>query len=122
VSELSRRRWILVGAWVLVHLVLTSLPESALPALRLPLRADRLVHFGLGGVLGFLVAWAAGRVTPVRFVIAWLAVAVFAAFDEIHQPWFGRTAELMDWVMDVAGAAAGLGLGTLLTRSGKSDG
>lgn len=114
----------MVAAWTAFHLVLTSLPESSLPQPGLPLRVDWLVHFGLGGVLGALVVWASGRGggeggrwQPARLLAAWVAIAAFGALDEWHQPYFGRTAEGMDWIMDVLGGAVGLGLGTLLGRT-----
>jgi len=120
----GRRRWWTVAAWTAFHLVLTSLPESSLPRPGLPLRVDWLVHFGLGGVLGTLVIWASGSGVAgggawraARLLAAWAAIAAFCALDEWHQPYFGRTAEWMDWTMDVLGGAVGLGLGTLLMRT-----
>jgi VanZ family protein len=48
--------------------------------------------------------WTAGRV-------AWLAVGLvlFAAVDELTQPFFSRFADRLDWVGDCAGIALGLG-------------
>ncbi len=107
-----------MAAWAAFHLVLTSLPEASLPQPGLPLRVDWLVHFGLGGVLGTLIVWASGGAwRPARLLAAWVAIAAFGALDEWHQPYFGRTAEWMDWTMDVLGGAVGLGLGTLLMRT-----
>ncbi len=111
-------RWWVVAAWGLLHLVLTSLPESALPDPGVELRVDWLVHFGLCGVMGALVAWGSGGTWRFgRLFGAWLAMAAFGALDEWHQPYFGRTAEWMDWTMDVLGGALGLGVGTLLMRT-----
>jgi len=63
------------------------------------------------------VARAAGGTWPARrFLAAWAALALFGALDEWHQPYFGRTAEWMDWIMDVLGAAVGLAAGTRLAR------
>ena len=101
--------------WLGFHLVLTSLPPSSLPPLELGFRVDWLAHLMLGTGLGLLLAWAAGRgSSPARLSRVWVAIALFGAFDEWHQPFFGRTAELMDWVMYVTGGAVGLVLGRWL--------
>lgn len=106
----------MVAAWLALHLVLTSVPERALPSLGVAIRVDWLAHFGLGVVLGTLVAWALRGAGGIRLVAAWLAIAAFAALDEWHQPYFGRSAEVMDWIMGVTGGLVGLTLGTLVAR------
>lgn len=87
----------------------TSLPASQLPdTSRLP-DADKLVHFGLYGVLAFLSVRAArlnGNRPSAAHMIA--TVAVFAALDEWHQRFVpGRTMDLRDWGADVLGALVG---------------
>jgi VanZ family protein len=37
-----------------------------------------------------------------------IALAAFGAVDEITQPLFGRTADVLDWAADCAGIAVGL--------------
>lgn len=72
---------------------------------------DKMLHFLAYGVLGFLVT--AAVVTRRRW--SWrtagltaVALAGFAALDELTQPLFGRSAEPMDWIWDLAGLAAGI--------------
>jgi len=74
---------------------------------------DKTLHFLAYGALAALVsvalaargAWNIGRA---RFVF--FSLALFAAVDEITQPMFGRAAELLDWVYDGIGLAAGLAI------------
>lgn len=72
---------------------------------------DKLLHFLAYGVLGMLVT--AAVVTRSRWswrtaAITAVALAGFAAIDEVTQPFFGRDAEPLDWVWDVVGLMAGL--------------
>lgn len=112
-----RRHWKAVTIWTVFHLVLTSLPESSLPHFRTGLRLDWVVHLGLGTVLGSLLARQFGDRGGPWWLWAWLGIAVFGALDEWHQPTFGRSAEWMDWIMDITGGALGLALGMRVLRS-----
>lgn len=105
------RGWALVGAWGAIILIATSIPGGTLPAAPLVPGLDKLVHLGLYGVLGALVARAmAGRIGR-SWVVAATVVAGFAAVDEWHQRWIpGRGADALDWVADVAGATLGASL------------
>jgi VanZ family protein len=101
-------RWIQAIAWAALILTATSLPSTpagpAVPGI------DKVVHFALYAVLGGLTMRAAES-TSVRSVITWtLAIALFAAVDEWHQFFIpNRSADVIDWVADVAGGAAGTG-------------
>jgi VanZ family protein len=58
----------------------------------------------------------AGR-RALLLVGVWVAIGALGAFDEWHETFIpGRGAELMDWLMDMSGSAAGLVAGTLLMR------
>lgn len=103
-------------AWAAVILVMTSWPSPALPAA--PAGSDKLAHFTGYAVLGWLVARALvararlrGAAEP-RILVPLLALAAFAAADELHQflvP--GRFAGLGDWAADLTGALTGLAAG-----------
>jgi len=73
--------------------------------------ADKLLHFSAYGGLAFLLAlnFLLRRRTgwPV-YLAALLIACCFGAFDELTQPLAGRDCELLDWVADTCGAAAGL--------------
>ncbi len=107
-------RWLPVLVWAAFILVLTSWPNP-----RVPMSAssiDKFAHFGLYGVLGFLV----GRtIRPPQLgpsiVKALLVLAAFGAADEWHQRFIsGRSMSVWDWVADIAGAFTGLLLAQLL--------
>jgi VanZ family protein len=63
-------------------------------------------------ILAFLLvaSWElnSGRLNARHLTFAWIAVAVWAAIDELTQIPVGRVADFWDWLADVAGAAAGI--------------
>jgi VanZ family protein len=71
---------------------------------------DKIVHFGMYGVLGFLVTRALVRPrTRVDLLAALAWMTVFAMLDEVHQAWIpGRDASVGDWTADLLGATVGL--------------
>jgi VanZ family protein len=66
---------------------------------------DKVFHAGEYGVLTALVLFGA-RWPDARRAWAWvLPVVVYAASDELHQLFVpGRSADLLDWLADSAGA------------------
>ena len=109
---MSRAPWVAVAAWATVIVVATSLPGRMVPP-AFP-HADKLVHLASYAALGALVARAlrTGRTRPrsLRTLAGAAAtVALFAAGDEWHQQFIpGRSADRVDWLADLIGAAAGL--------------
>lgn len=89
-------------------LVATSWPSPHLGSFETG--ADKVVHFGMYGVLGFLVTRALVRPrTSVALLAALAWMTVFAMLDELHQVWIpGRDASVGDWMADLLGAAVGL--------------
>lgn len=73
---------------------------------------DKLLHVcgfaGLAAITSWRFRNPAGRADLPRTLWIFACLAVYAAFDEITQPPFGRTADIWDWTADFAGAAAGL--------------
>ena len=51
-----------------------------------------------------------------------VGLAVFAAIDEVTQPWFGRSAEPLDWVYDLIGVATGIAVIAVMTALLKTAG
>jgi VanZ family protein len=102
-------RVLLAGYW-LALVVGTHLPPTfaGLPGER----SDKLVHLAAYAGLAWLlaVAWqsSTGRLNGRHLRFAWLAIASFAAADEITQLLVGRSASVGDWLADAAGAAVGL--------------
>lgn len=106
---MSWRRWLPPVAWTAFILVLTSLPGSRIPNVGVP-NVDKLVHFGLYGVLGLLLTRSLIR--PGRLgramLVAVVTIAVFAAVDEWHQRFIpGRSPDPIDWLADLSGATLG---------------
>jgi VanZ family protein len=80
---------------------------------------DKLLHFGAYGVLGFLVAStvaASGRWSRRTAVILAVGLAIAAGVDEVTQPMFGRSAEVLDWVFDVIGLFGGIATVAMICR------
>lgn len=122
---MTRRRWIPPIAWAAVILTLTSIPApdfAPVGAFAFP-GADKLVHAGMYGVLGALLARAAGGAAPPRTLgRLLLGVLLFAVVDEWHQRFIpGRSADALDVVADVAGAAVGFAAAARLLRRGLSQ-
>ncbi|MCR9184518.1 MAG: VanZ family protein [Halieaceae bacterium] len=72
--------------------------------------SDKLVHVALFGLCGYtsLRAWG-GRITQVVQIV--LALALFAGATEVLQLWVpGRSGSVSDFVADLLGALAGMGL------------
>jgi VanZ family protein len=106
---MSWTRWVPVAVWAGVILIGTSAPAT--PGAGVP-GLDKVGHFGMYAVLGLLALRATrpterlGRTMAVTLG----AIAVFAAVDEWHQRLIPtRSAEVADWIADVAGATVGIG-------------
>jgi VanZ family protein len=107
-------------AWAAVILTLTSIPApefAPIGAFAFP-GADKLVHAAMYGVLGVLLARAAGMPVPLRTLGRLLAgVVLFAAADELHQRFIpGRSADVLDGMADVAGATVGFAATAVFLR------
>lgn len=81
--------------------------------------ADKLLHClsysGLGVCLGLLAVLSKGRRRPAIFK-GIVLLCMFAAVDELTQPWFGRSCDPVDWIADVFGGVVGLLAVCLLPR------
>lgn len=99
-------RWFPPIVWAAVVLTATSIPNLPMPG---PAGTDKVGHFFMYCMLGFLIQRAAAPVRSMRTLLVVIgAVAGFAALDEWHQAFIpGRAADATDFVADVAGAATG---------------
>lgn len=119
VSKLARLIFItyLAALFCISHMPL----DGALDGRNIPLseyHLDKIVHcFGFAGltVLAMAAHGPMSKTTPLTnkeycVNMAWLcgAMVTWGMFDELTQPWFGRTCEMLDWVADVVGVAVGL--------------
>jgi VanZ family protein len=75
---------------------------------------DKTAHVLAYALLAFLIwQFRAARARPIRagFVLkAWGLVAAYATVDELTQPLVGRSADIYDWLADLAGATAALAI------------
>jgi VanZ family protein len=108
------RRWLLPSAWVLLLLGLSSIPGPVVDPPPGPQHYDKIVHFLLYGVLGFLLMRAAllpgGWTGSTVLLVALVTVigSALGALDEYYQSYIPRrNADVADWLADTAGSLAG---------------
>jgi VanZ family protein len=85
---------------------------SGFPTVPVPMEhdLDKVFHFGAYGVLGAALAWGASRRALAPVLAALIGIA-YGASDEIHQMFVpGRFPDMLDWVADSLGVAAGVAL------------
>ncbi|MGH7176070.1 MAG: VanZ family protein [Tepidisphaeraceae bacterium] len=99
-SRSRRILWPLTITYALGVLVATHLPPSRVP--QTPV-SDTVEHFAAYLILSALLCGTMGRGGAVRAAAASL---VFAATDELTQPFVGRQCDLNDWLADAAGTVS----------------
>jgi len=70
---------------------------------------DKLVHLITFAALAFPLA----RTARFGFVLVFICASAFGGFIEVLQPFFGRSADIHDWVADIVGVALGVAMGLL---------
>lgn len=73
---------------------------------------DKLVHLIAFAALAFPLA----RTGRFGLVPVFVGASVFGGFIEVLQPSFGRSADMQDWIADIAGVALGIVLALLYRR------
>lgn len=103
-------RWVPPLVWAAVVLTATSIPNLSI---RGPEGSDKIAHFVMYLLFGFLVERAAAPTRSFRAaLLTILAGGAFAAADEWHQRFIpGRSADLADWRADFSGVVIGALLG-----------
>jgi VanZ family protein len=101
------RRWALVVAWMAIVFRVSSISDLGRAA-RVPDWISHPLEYGVGAVL--VCRALEGRRRPLALsttLTATLLVTAYGVTDEYHQSFVpGRTADPMDVVKDLAGAAA----------------
>jgi hypothetical protein len=121
VVVLTRRQKITIAFLVIYWIVLVILARIPIPELVYQARvSDKWLHFLAYINLVFLVWYSIRPGDKVRWRsrAAWLiflAVVAYGGLDELTQPYFGRTKDLMDFLANAGGVAAGLAIFTFLT-------
>ena len=109
--------WAAVLVWMAVIFMLSAQPSLPLP---LPFPGfDKLAHAVTYAILALLAyRGVAGRVGQ-----AFAITALYGVSDEIHQIFVpGRSADVNDWLADIAGAAIALVLVVIFTRHSANGG
>ncbi len=97
-------RWLPVVFWAGVIFTFSSIPGLGTGLGTGDLVLRKLAHFAEYAILAVLLYRAVGR-APAALALA----SLYAATDEVHQLFVaGRHASPLDWLIDSAGAAAGL--------------
>ena len=77
-----------------------------------PEGSDKLVHFIAFAALAFPLA----RTGRFGLLPVFIGASAFGGAIELIQPSFNRSADVNDWVADMAGVILGIGLGLLYRR------
>jgi len=104
--------------WTLFIFVGCFYPGKELPKVDVPF-FDKWTHFVLFGVFSFLWLWAAIPVSLGKYARVFLIAVLLGITIEGLQAlltFLGRSAELMDAIADVVGAALGIGVFYLSNR------
>jgi VanZ family protein len=107
--------------WAVAVWIVGGLEQT--PSVPGGLGLDKMAHFGMYGVLGFLLArgwvasgWRGAWLLPVA------AALLLGVADERRQRSVpGRSADVMDWIADVGGATAGVFIALRRSRRQRLD-
>jgi len=77
-----------------------------------PEGTDKLVHFIAFAALAFPLA----RTGRMGLLPVFIGASAFGGVIELIQPSFNRSADVNDWIADVAGVVLGIGCGLLYRR------
>ncbi len=122
-SKLLILYWMPVCLYCLLIYVQSSFPSPFRVPKFLP-HGDKLLHFAGYAVLGFLFFRAFRASLPRKSIFFLLCISILAssfygAADEFHQSFVRyRTSDIMDFLADMLGAAAGAGVCGLARSSG----
>jgi VanZ family protein len=111
----SHRRWLLLAGVALfaAALAATHLPPEDVPNFRAGDKTLHVIGYFVLAAFSWGVLWAYGAPTLRRLLALAAFLPVWAAADELTQPFFRRTADLDDWAADMIGCAAAIALAQL---------
>ena len=70
---------------------------------------DKLVHLFAFAALAFPLA----RTGRLRLISVFVGASAFGGIIEVIQPSFGRSADMQDWIADIAGVVLGIAMALL---------
>jgi hypothetical protein len=118
---MTRRQKTTIVVLAIYWIVLVVLAHMTIPGVVYQAKvSDKWLHFLAYLNLVFLVWFSICPDDKVRWRdrsawVVFLAVVVYGGIDELTQPYFGRTKDLMDFLANAEGVAAGLAIFTFLT-------
>ena len=118
---MTRRQKITIVVLAIYWITLVILAHMPIPQVVYQARvSDKWLHFLAYLNLVFLLWFSIHPDEKVRWRnqatwLIFLAVVAYGGIDELTQPYFGRTKDLMDFLANAGGVAAGLAIFTFLT-------
>ena len=102
---------------ILLTLIVTALLTVALlwpitKPLPAPNGTDKLVHLIAFAALAFPLA----RTGRIGLIPVFVGASTFGGLIEVIQPSFGRSADMQDWIADIAGVGLGIVLALLYRK------
>jgi VanZ family protein len=100
----------LAGYWLALF-VATHIPRP--PEVLSISNGDKVLHLGAYAGLALLAAWYSKLRWPTarrRYLVIFLLLIAYGVLDELLQIPVERSAEVADWMADVAGVSLGLGI------------
>jgi VanZ family protein len=118
---MTRRHKITIGVLAIYWIAIVILTHIPIPQVVYQAKvSDKWLHFLAYLNLVFLVWYSIRPGDKVRWHnkatwLVFLAVVVYGGIDELTQPYFGRTKDLMDFIANAGSVATGLAIFTFLT-------
>jgi len=113
-------KWLITAiVFTAIVVLLTHIPEEAMPSQLQVIGLDKLAHVLAYGVITLLFVLSL-RTCPTLLSASLLFFAILAvgALDELTQPFFSRTASLADWLANIIGVSGVLLFFLRFKRSG----
>ncbi len=127
-SRTWHQRWLKLRRWsgfvfVVYALALVTGTHLPNPEGLIPIETnDKWLHFSAYFGLAFLIATWRSQSSTITLRVSlgiWMIAAIWGAIDEVTQaiPGINRHCDLFDWLADISGAATGLFIWHLLSRT-----
>lgn len=107
--------------WAVVVWTIGGLEQT--PSVPTGLGLDKLAHFTMYGILGFLLArgWIASGWRGAWLLPIAVALVLGMADERRQRSLPGRSADVMDWIADVSGASVGVFIALRVARRQRLD-
>ena len=105
IKNFFNRKWLIIAVtFTAVVLVLTHIPQEAMPSQLQVIGLEKLAHIlAYGAITLFSILSLRTSPTLLSASLLFFAILGIGAIDELTQPFVHRTASLDDWLADVTG-------------------